>query len=133
MRRSGFTEKPQVVLCRSPRVAEFSPLTLMEILAAILFFSNLALSATAAILAVVLFRHYRHCGWLLLAVAFLWPFGSMLLRLLHHMRLLTYRSYGPVVDGLPQLTYHLQIPGFYLVVVAALVLLIRDAKRDKKI
>ena len=103
----------------------------MEILAAILFFSNFALSATAAILAAILFRHYHYCGWLVLAVAFLSPFGFMLLRLLHGRPLLTYRSYGPVVDGVAQLNYHLEIPGFYMVVVAALLLLIRDARRNK--
>ena len=103
----------------------------MEILAAILFFSNFALSATAAILAVMLFRHYRYCGWLVLAVAFLSPFGFLLLRLLHGRPLLTYRSYGPVVDGVAQLTYRLEIPGFYMVVVAGLLLLIRDARRNK--
>jgi hypothetical protein len=103
----------------------------MEILAAILELSNFAFSATAAILAVLLFRHYRHCGWLVLAVAFLSPFGFMLLRLLHGRSLLTYRSYGPVVDGVAQLNYRMEIPGFYMVVVAGLLLLIRDARRNK--
>ena len=103
----------------------------MEILAAILYFSQFALSATAAVLAVMLFRHYRYCGWLLLAVAFLSPFGFLLLRFLHGRPLLTYRSYGPAVDGLAQLTYRLEIPGFYIVVVAALLLLLRDARRNK--
>ncbi len=104
----------------------------MELLAAILYFSNFAFSATAAILAVMLFRHYRHCGWLVLAVAFLSPFGFLLLRIVHGRPLLTYRSYGPVVDGMAQLKYHLEFPCFYMVVVAALLLLIRDAKRSKQ-
>ena len=103
----------------------------MEILAAILHFSNFVLSATAAVLAVTLFRYYRHCGWLLLAVAFLSPFGFLLLRLLHGRPLLTYRSHGPVVDGVAQLTYRLEFPGFYMLVVAGLLLLIRDARRSK--
>jgi hypothetical protein len=103
----------------------------MEILAAILYFSNFALSGTAAILAVMLFRHYRYCGWLVLATAFLSPFGILLLRLLHGRPLLAYRSFGPVADGAGQLTYHLEIPGFYILVVAALLLLIRDARRNK--
>jgi hypothetical protein len=103
----------------------------MEILAAILFFANFAFSATAAILAVKLFRHYRHCGWLLLAVAFLSPFGFLLLRFFHGRPLLTYRSYGPVVDGVAQLMYRFEIPGFNMMVVAALLLLIRDARRNK--
>jgi hypothetical protein len=103
----------------------------MEILAAILYFSNFALSATAAILAVMMFRHYRYCGWLLLAVAFLSPFDFLLLRFLHGRPLLTYRSYGPAINGVTQLSYHLEIPCFYIVVVVALLLLIRDARRNK--
>jgi len=104
---------------------------ILAFLAASLFFSNFAFSATAATLAVMLFRQSRHCGWLLLAVAFLSPFGFLLLRMLHGRPLLTYRSYGPVVHGVGQLTYRLEIPGFYMVVVAALLLLIRDARRNK--
>ena len=104
----------------------------MKILAAILHFSNFALSATAAIFAVMLFRHYRHCGWLVLAVSFLSPFGFLLLRIVHGRPLLTYRSYGPVVDGAVQLNYRLEFPVFYMMVVAALLLMIRDARRNKK-
>jgi hypothetical protein len=103
----------------------------MEILAAILHFSNFAFSASAAILAVMLFRHYRHFGWLLLAVSFLTPFWFLLLRIVQGRPLLTYRSSGPVVDGVAQLNYHLEFPVFYMMVVAALLLLIRDARRSK--
>jgi hypothetical protein len=103
----------------------------MEILAAIAYFSNFALSASAAVLAFMLFRRSRHCGWLPLGVAFLSPFGFLLLRLLHGRPLLTYRVYGPVVDGVAQLTYRVEIPGFYMAVVAGLLLLIRDARRNK--
>jgi len=104
----------------------------MEILAAILHFSNFVFSATATILAVMLFRQARHCGWLLLAIAFLSPFGFLLLRIVHGRPLLTYRSYGPVVDGVAQLNYRLEFPVFYMMVVAALLLLIRDARRNKR-
>jgi hypothetical protein len=103
----------------------------MEIIAAISYFSNFAFSAAAAILAVMLFRHYRHCGWLLLAAAFLWPFYTLLLRLINGRPLLTYRSIGSDINGAAQVTYHWQIPGFYMLVVAALILLIRDARRSK--
>lgn len=101
---------------------------IMVTVAAILHFSNYAFSAVAAILAVKLFRHYRHCGWLLLAVAFLSPFGFLLLRFVHDRPLFPYRSFGPGVNGLPHVTIHYDIPGFYMLVVAALLLLIRDAR-----
>ena len=103
----------------------------MEILAAILYFSNFALSATATILAVMLFRHYRHCGWLLLAVAFLSPFAFLLLRLVRDQPLFTYRGSGPVVNGVAELRLRYDIPVFYMLVVAALFLLLRDARRAK--
>ncbi len=76
----------------------------------------------------MLFRHYRQIGWLLLAVAFLSPFAFLVLRLVHGLPLLTYRSQGPIVNGLAQVTIHYDIPGFYLLVVAALVWLWRDAR-----
>ena len=104
----------------------------MEILAAILYFSNLLLSATAAVLAVMLFRHYRHCGWLLLAAAFLSPFGFLLLRLVHGRPLFTYISTGSDANGLAHAPIRYDIPGFYMVVVAGLLLLIRDARRNKQ-
>ena len=103
----------------------------MEIVAAILYFSNFAFSAAAAILAVMLFRHYRHCGWLLLAVAFLSPFAFLILRLVHGRPLFTYISSGSDANGLAHATIRYDIPGFYMLVVAALFLLIRDARRSK--
>jgi hypothetical protein len=104
----------------------------MENLAAISYFANFALSATATFLAFKLFRRYRHCGWLMLGVAFLSPFGFLLLRLLHGRPLLTFRSYGPAVNGVAQLTYRVEIPWFYMVVVAGLLSLYRDARSNKQ-
>ncbi len=104
----------------------------LGILAAFLFYLNYALSATAVGLCVVLYRLQRQIGWLVLGVACLWPFGAVLLRIVHGTRLLTYRSVGIGHDGVAQLTYSLQIPGFYLLTVVALLLLIRDARRGKK-
>jgi hypothetical protein len=103
----------------------------MEILAAILYFSNFAFSAAAAVLAVMLFRHYRHCGWLLLTVAFLSPFGFLLLRFLNGRPLFTYIGSGSDAYGFAHVTIRYDIPGFYMLVVAALLLLIRDARRSK--
>ena len=78
----------------------------LEIVAAILFFLNYALSATAVGLCVVLYRLQRQLGWLVLAVAFTWPFGTLLLRIVHGSRLLTYRSIGTDHYGVAQLTYN---------------------------
>ena len=83
----------------------------MEIIAAILHFSNFAFSASAAILAVMLFRHYRHRGWLLLAISFLTPFWFLLLRIVQGRPLLTYRSSGPVVDGVAPIESSLGVSG----------------------
>jgi hypothetical protein len=104
----------------------------LETVAAILFFFNYALSATAVAFCVVLYRLQRQIGWLILGVAFLWPFGALLLRIVHRLPLLTYRSIGTDHYGVAQLTYNWRFPGFYLVAVVALVLLIRDARRGKK-
>jgi hypothetical protein len=103
----------------------------MEVVAAILFFSNYVLVAIAVGLCIGLFRLHRQWGWLVLGVAFLWPFGALLLRLAHGMPFLTYRTVGTNHYGVAQLTYHWQFPGFYLVVVVALLLLMRDARRGR--
>ena len=72
----------------------------MEAIAAILFVANFALSAIAVTLSVVLFRQHRQIGLLLLAVSFMWPFFTLLLRLVSGMPLLTYRAgFGPAVNG----------------------------------
>jgi predicted membrane metal-binding protein len=104
----------------------------MEILAAILYFSNFVLSLTVMVLAIMLFRHYRHCGWLLLAAAFLSPFWYFLLRLVHGRPLFSYISTGSDVNGLAHETIRYEIPGYYMIVVAGLLLLIRDARRAKQ-
>lgn len=103
----------------------------MEAVAAILFISQFVLSAIAASLAVVLFRHSRSVGWLLLAVAFLSPFAFLLLRLAHGLPLLTYHSYGRAANGALQVTVRYDIPGFYILVVVALFLLLREARRGR--
>jgi hypothetical protein len=105
----------------------------MEIIAAILFFSRFVLAATAVSLCIMLFRHYRHIGWLVLGSSFLSPFLFLLLRLCQSRPLLTYRSSGPiVVGGATQLNFRLEFPVFYLVVVIALFLLIREVRCGKK-
>jgi hypothetical protein len=43
--------------------------------------------------------------------------------------LTTYRSFHMGTDGVPVVTYRLEFPGFYTLVVVGLILLIRDPKR----
>jgi hypothetical protein len=102
----------------------------MELIAAILYFSNYALSAIAVSLAVILFRRYRNCGWLILAGAFTSPFLFLLMRWFSGHRLFSYKTVGPVVDGAASVTYHYDIPGFYLAVVIGLLFFIRDFRHD---
>ena len=102
----------------------------VEIIAASLYFSNFALSAIAATLAVKLFRHYRNVGWLVLAAAFLSPFVSLVMRSASSHRLFTYRVIGQAADGAAQMTYRFDIPGFYIAVVVALLLLLREVRHE---
>lgn len=105
----------------------------METIAAILFFSQFVLAAVAVGLSVALFRHHRQFGWLLLAAAFCSPFVSILLRWMHGMPLLTYYQYGPQVNGVQTVIINWRIPGFYLLVVAGLVLLLRGARQSAQV
>lgn len=104
----------------------------MEIIAAILYFSNFLLSAVSASFAALLFRRHRQVGWLLLGVSFLWPFFSLAIRALHGHRLFPYHSEGSDSNGVAHVTYYWQIPGFYMLVVVALLLLIRDDRNARK-
>jgi hypothetical protein len=105
---------------------------LLEIVAAILFFLNYALSATAVGLCVVLYSLHRQTGWVVLAVAFMWPFGVLLLRVVQGLPLIPCRSMGTDHYGVAQLTYDWRFPTFYFMAVVALLLFIRDARRRKK-
>jgi hypothetical protein len=82
-------------------------------------------------LCVLLFRKHRRAGWLLLGAAFMTPLFLLFLRIAHGLPVLTYRSYGLSADGMAHLTYRFDIPGYCLVVVLALSLLLRDARRRR--
>jgi hypothetical protein len=101
----------------------------MEILAAILYFSNFALSAIAVCLAVVLFRRFRNCGWLFLAGAFTTPYIFLLLRFFSGHRLFTYKTVGAGVNGVTAVAIHYDFPGFYLAVVIGLLFLVRNRRQ----
>jgi len=103
----------------------------MEAIAATLYFSNYLLSAIAVSLAVTLFRRHRNCGWLILAGAFTSPFIFLLMRWFSGHPLFTYKSVGPVINGVTTVTYRWDIPGFYLAVVIGLLFFVRDCRHDK--
>lgn len=104
----------------------------MEIIAVSLYFSNFLLSAIAAFLAMLLFRRYHEAGWLLLAVSLLGPFLSLLLRAVHGQQLFPYRTVGSKENGVIHVIYYWHFPGFYTLVVVALLLLIRSARDTRK-
>lgn len=101
----------------------------MEILAAILYFSNFVLSATAVFLAVLLFRRFHNCGWLVLAGAFTTPFIFLLLRWFSGHPLFTFMTTGSGVNGVSSVKIHYDFPGFYLAVVVGLLILLRDRRQ----
>jgi hypothetical protein len=101
----------------------------IEILAATLHYLNYVLTAIAIGLCIRLFRVHRNRGWLVLAAAFLAPFAAAILRLAHGGSLTTYRSIQMGADGIAVVTYRLEFPGFYALVVIGLLLLVRDPKR----
>jgi hypothetical protein len=103
----------------------------MEILSAIFYFSNFALSATAVFLAVLLFRRFRNYGWLLLAGGFTSPFFFLLLRLFSGHRLFTYKIVGAGANGVTDVTIHYEFPVFYLAVVIGLIFLVRAGKHGQ--
>jgi hypothetical protein len=69
---------------------------------------------------------------LFLAAAFSSPFAFLLLRAVQGEPLFGYKRIGPVVNGVLQVTYRWRIPGFYLLVVVGLFLLMRDPRRDRQ-
>ena len=104
----------------------------IELTAGVLFFSNYLLAATSVLLCVLLYRHYRRCGWLVLGGAFMTPLFLLCNRIAHGWPVLTYRQYsGQDPDHAVRVTYHFDIPSYYLVVVLALWLLLRAARKDR--
>jgi hypothetical protein len=107
-------------------------MSLEEIVAAILYFSNYVLGVVAMYFCVVLFRRYRNIGWLVLGSSFLYPFVYLAMRIAAHRRLLTYRIVGTTSGGLASVTYNYEVPGFLILAVAALCLLARDTRGSNK-
>ena len=70
-------------------------------------------------------------GLAILAASFLWPFFTLLLRFFHGQPLFQYEGWATAADGAVQLKIYWQFPGFYVLVTAGLLLLIRAGRRAK--
>jgi hypothetical protein len=61
---------------------------------------------------------------------FLEPFVLMLMRAVRDRPLLRYRTSGPAVDGVGQLTYNVDFPVLYILAVVGLFMLVREMRRE---
>ncbi len=104
----------------------------MEALAILLALSRYALAIAAVYLCILLYRHYRHIGWLVLGLSLLDPLVHLLLRLVQGRPLLVYRTSGPAVDGVATMSYRLEFPYYWILTVLALFLLLRATRHEKR-
>ena len=104
----------------------------MEALAILLALSRYVLAIASVILCVLLFRHYRHWGWLVLGVSLLDPFVHLLIRLVQDRPLLVYRSTGQTVDGMATLSYRWEFPYYWILTVLGLFLLWRATRNGRR-
>lgn len=79
---------------------------------------------------ILLFRHHRQRGWILLAAIFLEPFVLLVMRAIRARPLLPYRTYGGVVDGALQVNYRIDFPVLLIVAAVGLWMLVRHARRE---
>jgi hypothetical protein len=78
----------------------------------------------------VLFRRSRQRGWLLVSVAFMQPFWTLLLRAIHGRQLFTYMTVGVAPDGSQRINYRVDFPVFYVVAIIGLYLLVRKTHHE---
>ena len=103
----------------------------METVALIVYLSRYILSAVAAVSCILLSRRTRRLGWLILGTSFLADFWFLAVRAVCGRPLLTYRKYGPVVDGVAQMNIRIEIPYFGILAAIGLLLLLRSSKENK--
>jgi hypothetical protein len=104
----------------------------MEALAILLALSRYALAMASVYLCVLLFRHYRHIGWLILGLSLLDPFVHLLIRLTQGRPLLSYRTTGQTADGLMTISYRWEFPYYWILTVVGLFLLLKAARHEKR-
>ena len=102
----------------------------METLAIIAAASYYVFAFIALALCVILFRHYRQYGWLLVSVAFIQPIWTLAMRLLCGQPLLYYITATTTPDGSIKTGYHIAFPAFHIVAIIGLYLLVRKARHE---
>lgn len=101
----------------------------MEIIAITSNLLHYVLAVVGVVLCVVLFRHRRQCGWLLVGTVFLQPLVLLVMRACRGRPLLTYKTQALGSDGLLHIHYQWDFPICYALAVVGLILLIREARR----
>ena len=104
----------------------------MEAIAIMLALSRYVLAVAAVYLCVLLYRHYRHCGWLVLGASLLEPFVHLLIRLVQGRPLLVSGTTGQTVDGVATFTYRWEFPYYWILTVLGLFLLWRATRHEKR-
>jgi hypothetical protein len=102
----------------------------METLAIIAAVSYYVFAFLAVALCVILFRHYRQYGWLLVGVAFIQPIWLLAVRLIHGRPLLYYITATTAPDGSIKTGYHIGFPVFHIVAIIGLYFLVRKARHE---
>jgi hypothetical protein len=103
----------------------------METLAIIAAVSYYVFAFLAVALCVVLFRHYRQYGWLLVGVAFIQPIWLLAVRLIHGRPLLYYiTATTEAPDGSIRHDYHIGFPILHIVAIIGLYLLVRKTRHE---
>jgi hypothetical protein len=81
-------------------------------------------------LCVILFRHYRQLGWLLVSVAFGQPIYFLFWRIIRGRPLLYYITATTAPDGSIKEFYRIDFPIYFIVAIIGLYLLVRKARHE---
>ena len=103
----------------------------METIAIILHLLHYVLALLAVIFCIILFRHHRQIGWLLICAVFLEPFVLLVMRAVRGRPLLPYRAMVTGPDGIMHVGYRMDFSVFYIVAVVGLFLLVWEIRRDR--
>jgi len=101
----------------------------MEAIAITSHLLHYILASLAVTFCIMLFRHYRQVGWLLVCEVFLEPFAVLLMRAIRGRPLLPYRTMGAGPDGIMHVNYSMDFPVLYILAVVGLFLLVRETRR----
>jgi hypothetical protein len=104
----------------------------MELIAIISNLLRYFLALAALVFCVMLFRHYRKIGWLLVGAVFLEPVVQLALRAAQGWPLLPYKRIVPSTDNLLHVEYTWDFPILYLLAVVGLFLLVRKIRDEQK-